>query len=202
VLVKHVQNPHVPLLGVNQINLLLKGTGISLNRFTGFAQAEGRVVDRKNKDNTYPSSMDLLNLCGLPLPAQYQTEEIQKLKQQLDLQTEENQKLKEKLDHLIVVQVQTSNQLCELKDIILQASGVSRTGTVARSEPSIDDKVSIDDLLADEDNQEMEQERAVVQHPMQSVAQGPEADGVPQPLANDELLAAVDNIMVDLQNQK
>ena len=201
VLVKHVQNPHVPLLGVNQINLLLRGTGISLNRFTGFAQAEGRVVDRKNKDNTYPSSMDLLNLCGLPLPAQYQTEEIQKLKQQLNSQTEENQKLREKLDHLIVVQVQTSNQLCELKDIILQASGVSQTGTVARSEPSIDDKLSIDSLLADEDNQDMEQEGTIVQHTKQSVAQEPEVDVVPQPLARDELLAAVDNIMVDLQNQ-
>jgi len=158
-------------------------------------------VDRKNKDNTYPSSMDLLNLCGLPLPAQYQTEEIQKLKQQLNSQTEENQKLREKLDHLIVVQVQTSNQLCELKDIILQASGVSQTGTVARSEPSIDDKLSIDSLLADEDNQDMEQEGTIVQHPKQSVAQEPETDVVPQPLANDELLAAVDNIMVDLQNQ-
>jgi len=146
--------------------------------------------------------MDLLNLCGLPLPAQYQTAEIQKLKQQLDSQTEENQKLREKLDHLIVVQVQTSNQLCELRDIILQASGVSQTGNVARSEPSIDDKVSIDNLLADEDNLDMEPEGTVVQHLNQSVAQGPGADGVPQPLANDELLAAVDNIMVDLQNQK
>ena len=36
-LVKHVQSAHVPLLGVNQVNILLKGTGISLNRFTGFA---------------------------------------------------------------------------------------------------------------------------------------------------------------------
>ena len=124
------------------------------------------------------------------------------MKQQLDFQTGENQKLKEKLDHLIVVQVQTSNQLCELRDIILQASGASQTGTVARSEPSIDDKLSIDSLLADEDNQDMEQEGTVVQHLKQSVAQGSEADGVPQPLANDQLLAAVDNIMVDLQNQK
>jgi len=202
VLVKHVQNPHVPILGVNQINLLLKGTGISLNRFTGFAQAEGRIVDRKSKDNNYPSSLDLLNLCGLPLPAQYQTEEIQKLKQQLDLQTEENQKLKEKLDHLIVVQVQTSNQICELRDIILQASGVSQTATVARSEPSIDDKLSIDNLLADEDGQDMEQEGNKVQYLEQSVAQGSGVDGVHTPLANDELRAAVDNIMVDLQSQK
>jgi len=202
VLVKHVQNPHVPLLGVNQINLLLKGTGVSLNRFTGFAQAEGRVVDRKSKDNNYPSSLDLLNLCGLPLPAQYQTEEIQKLKHQLDLQTEENQKLKEKLDHLIVVQVQTSNQICELRDIILQASGASQTVTVAIPEPSIDDKLSIDSLLADEDGQDMEQEGTKVQYLEQNVAQGSEVDGVPPPLANDELRTAVDNIMVDLQNQK
>jgi hypothetical protein len=202
VLIKHVQKPHVPLLGVNQINILLKGTGVSLNRFTGFAQAEGRVVNRKSKDNNYPSSLDLLNLCGLPLPAQYQTEEIQKLKHQLDLQTEENQKLKEKLDHLINVQVQTSNQINELKDIILQTSGASQTVTVAIPEPSIDDKLSIDSLLADEDGQDMEQEGTKVQYLEQNVAQGSEVDGVPPPPANDELRTAVDNIMVDLQNQK
>ena len=84
------------MLGVNQINILLKGTGVSLNRFTGFAQAEGRAVKGKSKDDNYPSPLDLLNLCGLPLPAQYQTEENQKLMQKLDLQAEENQRLREK----------------------------------------------------------------------------------------------------------
>ena len=98
-LVRYVQNTHVPLLGVNQINLLLKGTGISLNRFTGFAQAESRLVNAKSKDINYPTPLDLLNLCGLPLPAQYQNEENQKLKHQLELQAEENQRVKEKLDH-------------------------------------------------------------------------------------------------------
>ena len=201
-LVKHVQKPHVPLLGVNQINILLKGTGVSLGRFTGFAQAEGRIVDRKSKGNNYPSSVDLLNLCGLPLPAQYQTEETQKLKHQLDLQVEEAKKLKEKLDHLINVQIQTSQQINELKDIILQTSGASQTVTVTLPEPSINDRQSIDSLLADEDGQDMGQEEAKVQHLEQSVAQGFEVDGVPPPPADDVLRATVDNIMVDLQDQK
>ena len=52
-------------------------------------------MDVKSKDKNYPSSLDLLNLCGLPLPAQYQTEETQKLKHQLDLQAEEVGMLKE-----------------------------------------------------------------------------------------------------------
>ena len=182
--------------------MLLKGTGISLNRFTGFAQAEGRVVNWKSKNNDYPSSLDLLNLCGLPLPAQYQTEEIQKLKHQLDLQTGENQRLKEKLDHLINVQVQTSTLIKELKDIILQVSGANQTAPVAPSEPSIDDRQSIDHLLADEDGEEMEQEDVKVQHLEPDVAQGFEVDVVPPPSADDELCAAVDTLMVDLQEQE
>ena len=201
-LIKYVQKPHVPLLGVNPINILLKGTGISLNRFTGFAPAEGRVVNWKSKNNDYPSSLDLLNLCGLPLPAQYQTEEIQKLKHQLDLQTGENQRLKEKLDHLINVQVQTSTLIKELKDIILQVSGANQTAPVAPSEPSIDDRQSIDHLLADEDGEEMEQEDVKVQHLEPDVAQGFEVDVVPPPSADDELCAAVDTLMVDLQEQE
>ena len=90
-LVMHVQRPHTPLLGVNQINILLKGTGISLNRFTGFAQAESRVTQGKDNDSNYPSPIDLLNLCGLLLPAQNQAEEVRRLM--------------EKMDHLIKVQV-------------------------------------------------------------------------------------------------
>jgi hypothetical protein len=201
-LIKHVQKPHVPLLGVNAINILLRGTGISLNRFTGFAQAEGRVVDWKGKNDDYPSSLDLLNLCGLPLPAQHQTEEIQKLKRQLDLQAGENQRLKEKLDHLINVQVQNSTLIKELKDIILQVHSAHQTAPVAPPEPSIDDRQSIDHLLADEDGQEMEQEDAKVQHLEPDVAQGVEVDGVPPPHAHDELRAAVDNLMVDMQEQE
>ena len=204
VLVRHVQNTHVPLLGVNQINILLKGTGISLSRFTGFAQAEGRVVKGKSKDDRHPSSLDLLNLCGLPLPAQYQMEENQKLVQRLDLQTEEVRQLKEKLDHLINVQIQTSQQLKALKDIIPQTSGVSPAVIAAIPEPSIDDRQSIDSLLADDEGQDMEQDDARTQHSEQNVVQMLEANvALPLP-ADDELRAAVDLIMDDgnMQNQK
>ena len=106
-LVGHVQKPHVPLLGHNPINSLLKGTGLSLSRFAGFAQVENRVANPGSKGDRYPTSMDLINLCGLPLPAQYQTEENQCLKQQLNLQAELISKLQERLNHLINVQVQT-----------------------------------------------------------------------------------------------
>ena len=111
-LVKHVQRTHVPLLGVNQVNVLLKGTGISLSRFTGFAQAESRVTREKSKDINYPSPLDLLNLCRLPLPVQYQAEE--------------NRKLMEKLDHLINVQIQTSQQINKLRGMFLQTSCINQ----------------------------------------------------------------------------
>ena len=201
-LVRYVQKPHVPLLGVNAINVLLRGTGISLSRFTGFAQAEGRVVDWKSKSADYPTSLDLLNLCGLPLPAQYQMEEIQKLKCQMDLQAGENQRLKDRIDHLINVQVQNATLIKELKDIILQAQGAQQTAPAATTEPSIDDKQSIDHLLADEEGHEMEQEVVGAQHPEPEVAQGVEVDGVPTPHAHDVLSAAVDSLMVDLQEQE
>ena len=48
----------------------------------------------------------------------------------------------------------------------------------------------------------MEQEEVKVQHLEPNVAQGFEVDGVPPPPADDELRAAVDNLMVDLQEQK
>ena len=203
-MVKHVQKAHVPLLGVNQINILLKGTGISLNRFTGFAQTEGRVVKGKSKDDNYPSPLDLLNLCWLPLPAQYQTEENQKLMQKMDLQAEENQMLREKLDHLINIQIQTSQQINKLRGIILQASCVSQTATTALPEPSIDDRQSIDSLLADDDVQDMEQGVHRTQHHEQNDAQVFGADCTLPPPAVDILRAAVDDIMVDsaMQNQK
>ena len=69
VLVGHVQKPHVPLLGNNPINSLLKGL-----------KAENRVANPGSKGDRYPTSMDLLNLCRFPLPAQYQAEENQGLK--------------------------------------------------------------------------------------------------------------------------
>ena len=136
----------------------LKGTGLSLSRFTGFAQAENRVSNPGSKDDRYPTSMDLLNLCGLPLPAQYQAEENQGLKQQLNLQAEVIHSLREKLDHLINVQIQTSHQLKVLQDVISQVPGVKPSVTLAVPEPSIDDRQSIDSLLADDEGQEMEQD--------------------------------------------
>ena len=192
-LVKHVQNAHVPLLGVNQVNNLLRGTGISLNRFTGFAQAEGRVVKERSKDDNYPSPFDLLNLCGLPLPAQYQDEENQKLKLKMELQAEENQKLRKKLDHLINIQIQTSQQINELRGIILQASGVSQTAAAILPDPSIDDRQSIDSLLADDDGQEMEQGVPKAQHQELNVAQAFGADYEPrlQLISSMHLLTAL-----------
>ena len=151
----------------------------------------------KSKDDNYPSPLDLLNLCRLPLPAQYQTEENQKLMQKMDLQAEENQRLREKLDHLINVQIQTSQQINELRNIILQASGVSQTATATLPEPSIDDRQSIDSLLADDDGQDMEQGVIRTQHPEQNVARVFEVDCALPPPAVDILSAAVDDIMVD-----
>jgi len=102
---------------------------------------------------------------------------------------------------MINIQIQNSNQINELKGLILQASGASQTVTVTIPEPSIDDKQSIDHLLADEDGHDMEQEESKIQHLEQNVDQGFNVDGVPQPPA-DELSAAVDSLMVDLQDQK
>ena len=204
VLVGHVQRPHVPLLGNNPINSLLKGTGLSLSRFTGFAQAENRVANPGSKGDRYPTSMDLLNLCGLPLPAQYQAEENQCLKQQLNLQAEVIHSLQEKLDHLINVQVQTSHQLKVLQDVISQVPGVKPSVTLAVPEPSIDDRQSIDSLLADDEGQEMEQDEPETQQTEQNGVQMLDGNGV-QLLPEDEVLCiAVNSIIVDgeEQNQK
>ena len=203
-LVGHVQRPHVPLLGHNPINSLLKGTGLSLSRFTGFAQAENRVANPGSKGDRYPTSMDLLNLCGLPLPAQYQAEENQCLKQQLNLQTEVIHSLQEKLDHLINVQVQTSHQLKVLQDVISQVPGVKTSVTSAVPEPSIDDRQSIDSLLADDEGQEMEQDEPETPQAEQNGVQVLDGNGV-QLFPGDEVLRiAVSSIMVDGegQNQK
>jgi len=161
------------------------------------------VKERSNDDN-YPSPLDLLNLCGLPLPAQYQAEENQRLMQKMDLQAEENQKLREKLDHLINVQIQTSQQINELRGIILQASCVNQTAAATLPDPPIDDRQSIDSLLADDDGQDMEQGVPRTQHQELNVAQVFEADYALPPPAVDILRASVDSIMVDgdMQEQK
>ena len=204
VLVGHVQKLHVPLLGNNQINSLLKGTGLSLSRFTGFAQAENRVTNLRSKDDRYPTSMDLLNLCGLPLPAQYQAEENQGLKQQLNLQAEEIHGLQEKLDHLINVQIQTSQQLKVLQDVISQVPGVKPAATLTVPEPSIDDRQSIDSLLADNEGQEMEQNEPGTQHAEQNGVQVLDGNGVHLSPGDEVLRIAVNSIIVDgeEQNQK
>ena len=182
-LVKHVQHAHTPLLGLNQINILLKGTGISLNRFTGFAQAESRVAREKSNDSNYPSPLDLLNLCGLPLPAQNQAEEIRRLM--------------EKMDHLITVQIQTSQQINELRSMILQTSCVNQAVTAILPDPLVDDRQSIDSLLADDEGQHMEQGRPITQHPDLNADQAYKADYAIPPPTTDILRASVDSIMVD-----
>ena len=204
VLVGHVQKLHVPLLGNNQINSLLKGTGLSLSRFTGFAQAENRVANPGSKDDRYPTSMDLLNLCGLPLPAQYQAEENQGLKQQLNLQAEVIHSLREKLDHLINVQIQTSHQLKVLQDVISQVPGVKPSVTLAVPEPSIDDRQSIDSLLADDEGQEMEQDEPETPQAEQNGVQVLDGNGVQLSPEDEVLRIAVNSIIVDgeEQNQK
>ena len=189
-LVKHVQRAHTPLLGVNQINILLKGTGISLNRFAGFAQAESTVAREKSNDSNYPSPLDLLNLCGLPLPAQYQAEE--------------NRRLMEKVDHLINVQIQTSQQINELRSMILQTSSVNQAVTAMLPDPSVDDRQSIDSLLADDEGQDMEQGKPITQHQDLNADQAYEADYALPPPTTDILRASVDSIMVavDMHEQK
>ena len=72
-----------------------------------------------------------------------------------------------------------------------------QTATAALPEPSIDDRQSIDSLLADDDGQDMEQEETRTQHPEQNVAQVLEVDGALPPPAVDELM--VDS---DMQNQE
>ena len=50
-LVMHVQQPHTPLLGDNQINTLLRNTGLSLSKFIGFAQVDSRTVSGRESDS-------------------------------------------------------------------------------------------------------------------------------------------------------
>jgi len=193
-LVKHIQCAHNPLLGVNQINAQLKGTELSLNRFTGFAQAENRVARGRDNDSNYPSPTDLLNVCGLPLPAQNQAEEIQRL----------ISPLMEKMDHLINVQVQTSQQLDELRNMILQTSCVNRTVDAILPRPEADDRQAIDSLLADDEGRDMEQGELVTQPPALNAGQMyGDNYATPQP-TTDILRASVDYIMEsdDVHEQK
>ena len=74
-----------------------------------------------------------------------------------------------------------------LKDIILQVPGVSQAAIAAIPGPSIDDRQSIDSLLADNDGQDMKQEETRTQHPEQNVAQVSEVDGALPPPAVDLL---------------
>ena len=110
----------------------------------------------RDNDPNYPSSMDLLNLCGLPLPAQNQAEEFQKLISPLVV----------KMDHLINVQVQTAKQLDELRNVILQMSCVKRTVEAILPRPETEDKQSVDDLLDDDEGRDMEQDEHVTQTPV------------------------------------
>ena len=67
-LVTHVQHPHNPLLGINQINALVKNTGLSLHKFTSFAQVEGRAEQGMDNDVSYPSQTDCNTYSGYPNP--------------------------------------------------------------------------------------------------------------------------------------
>jgi len=192
-LVMHVQQPHTPLLGDNQINTLLRNTGFSLSKFTGFAQADRRTVSGRESDSNYPSSVDLLNLCGLPLPAQEQTAELQRIVAPLI----------EKINHLVNVQVQTATQIEELRNVILQMSGVNRSAVLQYPIVNNTDQ-SIDSLLADDEGQEVEQKDPVAptqaSHDSQVYGAGYET-----PLMSaDTLAASVDSIMVDddMQEQR
>ena len=225
-LVGYIQKPHVPLMGYNSVNSLLKGTGISLSRFTSFAQAENRV-SAGSKGDDYPTSMDLLSLCGLPLPAQYHIDENQCLKQQLALQAEIIHKLQEKIDHLINVQIQTSqaeaidklkekldqlidvqgqtsHQIQTLQGVISQTPGAEPAVMILGPEPSIDDRQSIDNLLADDEGQEMEHDVPEPQQVEQTDVQMLDGNQVPLSPGNEALRMAVDSNLVDdgKQDQK
>jgi len=117
--------------------------------------------------------------------------------EKIDLQAEENRKLMEKMDHLINVQIQTSQQINELRGIILQTSCVNQAVTAIIPDPSIDDRQSIDSLLADDDGQDMEQGVPITQHQDLNAAQAYEADYALPPPTVDILRASVDSIMVD-----
>ena len=89
-------------------------------------------------------------------------------------------------------------------DIILQASGVSQAAIAAFPGPSIDDRQSIDSLLADNDGQEMEQDEPGTQQTEQNGVQVLGGNGVQLSPEDEVLHIAVNSIIVDgeEQNQK
>ena len=188
-LVTYVQCPHTPLLGINQINALIKNTGLSLPKFTSFAQVEGRAAQGKDNDTSYPSQTDLLSLCGLPLSAQGQAEEIRALISPLI----------EKTNHLINVQVHTSQQIQELRNMILQTSCVNRAVTAILPNPMGADEAaqSIDSLLADNEGKEMEQEKPAALLPVLNADQVFWAEYMASPSVADILVESVDSLMAD-----
>ena len=140
-----------------------------------------------------------------------QAELINKLQERLNhlinvqvqtCQAEAIHKLQEKLDHLINVQVQTSHQLKALQGVISQTSGTKPSATSTGPEPSIDDRQSIDNLLADDEGQEMEQDVPETQQAEQKGVQM--LDGVQLSPEDEVLRIAVNSIIVDgeEQNQK
>ena len=135
---------------------------------------------------------------------QKQEQENQGLKQQLNIQTEEIHSLQEKLEHLINVQIQTSQQLKVLQDVISQVPGIRSAVTLTVPKPSIDDRQSIDSLLADDEGQEMEQDKPGTQHAEQNSVQMLDGNGVHLSPEDEVLHIAVNSIIVDgeEQNQK
>ena len=115
--------------------------------------------------------------------------------EKIDLQAEENRKLMEKMDHLINVQIQTSQQINELRGMILQPSCVNQAVTAILPDPSVDDRQAMDSLLADDEGQNIEQ--PITQHQDLNAAQAYEADYALPPPTVDILRASVDSIMVD-----
>ena len=107
------------------------------------------------------------------------------------------------MDHLINVQIQTSQQLKVLQDVISQVPGVKPAATLTVPEPSMI-RQSIDSLLADDEGQEMEQDEPGTQHAEQNGVQVLDGNGVHLSPGDEILRIAVNSIIVDgeEQNQK
>ena len=165
------------------IRSMIKNTGLSLPKFTSFAQVEGRAVQEKYVDVNYSSQTDLLSLCRLSLSAQGQAEEIRQLISPLI----------EKINHLINVQVQTSQQIQELRNIILQMSCVNRAVTVSLPNLLETDDVaqSIDSLL------EKEKEKLAAELPVLNAEQVFGAGYMAPPPVADTLVESIDSLMAD-----
>ncbi len=81
--------------------------------------------------------------------------------------------------------------------MILQTSCVNQAVTAILPDPSVDDRQSIDSLLADDEGQDMEQGKPITQHQDLNADQAYEADYALPPPTTDILRASVDSIMVD-----